>query len=265
MTNFSPSQVSHELEFELDANTVLPDLAHAARTVELARRAERQNLSRELHDTVVQPLTALAAALELLPPLPLSAEAFMAHAQMWKQLVYESLDSLRRSVAGLQTHPHMIQALPDALEMYLVPLFDSRGIHVTVDAENWPDHLPADSAFHLYLTVREAVVNADKHGHASQISIVMRGFSTHLSLVIVDNGTGFRSPSSTHPHASSAGAARSTGTGLGLVSMRERVHLLGGELSISSAPGEGARIEIAVPRSASDVNRSSTTVEALST
>ena len=79
MTNFSPSQVSpHELEFELDANTVLPDLAHAARTVELARRAERQNLSRELHDTVVQPLTALAAALELLPPLPLSAEAIMA-------------------------------------------------------------------------------------------------------------------------------------------------------------------------------------------
>src|SRR5438270_351326 len=116
MSNFSPSPVSpHELE--LDTNTVFPDLAHAARTVELARRAERQNLSRELHDTVVQPLTALAAALELLPPQPLSAEALMAHAQAWKQLVYESLDALRRTVAGLQTHPHTIQALPEALQM----------------------------------------------------------------------------------------------------------------------------------------------------
>lgn len=241
-------------ELKLGEDIVLQDLAHAARAVELARQAERQNLARELHDTVVQPLVALVTLLDLLPAQPVSADTLIAHAQAWKQLASESLESLRRTVAGLQTHPHTMQALPDAFRAYLVPLLDARGVPVTVEVQDWPDHLPAEWAFHLYLAVREAVVNADKHGHASQITILMRGESTHLSLVVVDNGIGFRRRTATHPRAGSSLSARSSGNGLGIASMRERVHLLGGELSISSVQGEGVRIEIIVPRPAAGVD-----------
>ncbi len=76
---------------------------------------------------------------------------------------------------------------------------------------------------------------AAKHSRATEIVVEVRGTSNSLSLFISDNGVGF------DPNASKARA------GLGMISMRERIHLIGGKFTITSKPGSGTRIEANIP------------------
>lgn len=222
----------------------LQDLAEAARSVEEARAQERQTLARELHDRVVQPMVALVSAMDALPQQALIADLLADWMLASKNLAREALTALRDVVAGLHTHPYEMQALPSALLKYLAPPFQSRGVRVTVDSHDWPDYLPPEWAFHLYLTVREAVVNAEKHGRASEINVLLRGEAERLDLVISDNGVGFQR---SRPRQKKADTALS-GNGLGIANMVDRTRLLGGSLTLDSSPGKGARVNITIPR-----------------
>lgn len=225
----------------------LHDLAQAARSVEEARNQERQTLARDLHDRVVQPLVALLTALDVLPQhvssqrLP-SVDPLPDWMLTPKELAREALGALRDVVAGLHTHPYATQGLPDALRAYLAPLFQDHGVHVIVESRDWPDHLPPEWTFHLYLAAREAVINADKHGHATEIRVLLQAEAERLHLVVSDNGGGFHQLDDADPNTDLSG------NGLGIANMRDRARLLGGELTIRSTPGDGIQVSITAPR-----------------
>ena len=93
----------------------------------------------------------------------------------------------------------------------------------------------SDVSLCLFRVMQESLHNVAKHSRATKIDVEVRGTSNSLSLSISDNGVGFS------PNTSKARA------GLGLISMRERIHLIGGKFTITSNPNSGTRIEAKIP------------------
>jgi signal transduction histidine kinase len=87
----------------------------------------------------------------------------------------------------------------------------------------------------LYRIAQEALGNVLKHSGARHARVELSGSETEVLLSVVDDGVGFE-----------PGSVDGKG-GLGLVSMRERLHLVGGVIAIDSRPGAGARIDVRVP------------------
>jgi len=85
----------------------------------------------------------------------------------------------------------------------------------------------------LFRILQEALTNVMRHAQAHTVEIMLEDDGTLLSLIIIDDGIGF---DPTLPSAS-----------FGLVGMRERVLMLGGDLQLDSAPGEGTHLKVAIP------------------
>lgn len=203
-----------------------------------AREAERLRIARELHDSVVQPLASLVMSLTYLERRSPRVDVVDAYVDVWKNLAQEALDSLRTNLVGLSTHPHAGLGLREAISRYVAPQLERQGLAVLFEDHGWPADLPVEWTSHLYLVVREALTNVAKHAHASEVVVVLRADSTYLSIDIADDGVGFRSGRRAN------GARRGVGTGLGIISMHDRVRLLGGRLRMVSALGQGVRLNV---------------------
>lgn len=209
---------------------------------EQAREAERRDLARELHDTVVQPIAALVTSFDSLQRQTLAPGLVEAYLGAWRELAQEALDSLRDALAGLRPHPHDTMDLPDALARFVAPHLRGRGLRLTLEATDWPDDLPIHWTTNLYLAIREALTNVEKHAHATEVTLLLKTGTKQLWVIVADNGTGFDvNKTATTP-------SRYRGSGFGLDGMRERVRQLGGVLTIASTPGHGAQIHMRIPR-----------------
>ena len=110
--------------------------------------------------------------------------------------------------------------------------------------ENAPAHLPKEAEISLFRVAQEALHNGLKHSGVRQFAVELSGTAEGVQLVVRDAGAGF-----------DVEKAFRDG-GLGLVSMQERMHLVRGQLSVESRPGEGTRIIASVPLHAKDVESS---------
>lgn len=212
----------------------------------LAQEAERLRIARELHDGVVQSLTALVTDLEyfrtrrLATTGELSSEV-IAKVEMWQELARDSLISMRQALGGLRGHTGETDldfGLESAIQKLLTELSNA-GYHVVYDCSEWPPLLPSEYTSDLYYVVREALTNICKHARASTIKVFMFSYEDHLHISIADDGVGMVT--------SPAIIVDDSGYHQGLIGLRERVALLGGQVSIESAPGKGTRIDVDVP------------------
>jgi signal transduction histidine kinase len=105
---------------------------------------------------------------------------------------------------------------------------------------SWPDgcRLPPETEANLYRLTQEALHNIAKHAAARHVSVLLERRADQAVLIIEDDGRGF-----VRDHVSIEPAHR----GLGLVSMRERATLVGGEFHIESAPDQGTSIYVRIP------------------
>jgi two-component system, NarL family, sensor histidine kinase UhpB len=203
----------------------------------------RRELARELHDTVIQPLTALLMSISQVECRLTSPACVEAPLAVWRGLAQEALESLRGSLAGLQTSALAANDLPGTLRDVLAPQLKTRGLRLNVKCHGWPTNLPLTWASNLYLVMREAVMNAEKHAHASAVTVEMQGDAEGLVISIADNGIGFPRPDLTGKRPDQPGS------GLGISCMRDRVAALGGRMDLVEAAGRGVRIEITLPHS----------------
>jgi PAS domain S-box-containing protein len=203
-----------------------------------AKEDEQRRLSRELHDDVTQQLAFLSVELgKLAMRIPDSAPRVRVLQDQTLQIATE----VRRQSHGL--HPSTIEelGLNIALEEFCRDFSASRGIPVTFDRlmdDSQLDQLDIANAICLYRVAQESLRNAVVHGRATEIHVGLSVSAGSFQLRIRDNGTGF------FPDKARAK------TGLGLVSMRERVRFAHGKLTISSAPGRGAEIAASIPLTA---------------
>ncbi|HZO74251.1 MAG TPA: histidine kinase [Ktedonobacteraceae bacterium] len=216
----------------------------AARFVQ---EAERRRLARELHDGVVQSLTALVADLELARMRRLTSGETgpepTTRLDLWQELARASLTSMRQVLAGLREHSDAAFDLEASIQGLLTEMLNA-GYAITYECDRWPATLPYEYATNLYAIIHESLTNIRKHAAATQINIFVFCNEARLNLSIEDNGVGMQLSSFSD---ASLSEQKQDGYHVGLIGLRERVALLGGQLMLESAPGKGTRIDVSIP------------------
>jgi signal transduction histidine kinase len=223
---------------------VVRDITDLKRTEEAARdlsgrlinaqEEERARLARELHDDITQRLARLAIDVgrcELgTSDVPLAQTA---------REVREGLVQLSEDVHALsyRLHPSILEdlGLAAALKAESERFTRRESVPVEVTLRDLPDPIPPDTALCLFRVAQEGLRNVARHAKARTVGLSLRSLDGGLQLAIQDDGAGF-DPARDRDRPS-----------LGLSSMRERVHLLGGELDMDSAPGQGTTLVAWVP------------------
>lgn len=211
--------------------------------------AERRRLARELHDSVVQSLTALVADLEYVRTRRLisgeTGPELTTRLETWQELARASLTSMRLVLADLRGRTDAEFDLEASIQGLLTEMLNA-GYAVTYECDRWPAILPYEYATNLYAIIHESLTNIRKHAAATHINIFVFCNEDRLHLSIEDNGVGMQLSSFSD---TSLSEQKQDGYRLGLVGLRERVALLGGQLTLESAPGKGTRIDVSIPSS----------------
>ena len=197
---------------------------------------ELRRLSRELHDDLTQKLAVLAidAGMLVKNVLPLHAET-AAELQELKSRLIEVSNEVHR--LSRQLHPMILEdlGLIQAVQVECDAFRKRTGIDLTFEARDVAASPPPDVALCLYRVLQEGLQNMAKHSRTSEAQVLLENLPDALHLLIQDFGIGFD-------------CHLPTGGGIGLSSMRERVRLVKGTLTIESQPGEGTEIKIVIPR-----------------
>jgi len=220
-----------------------------------AQEAERHRIARDLHDNVVQTLTALVADLEYFRTRQFARDGGEASQMVeekleaWQELARDSLTSMRQTLGDLRS-----SSIENGLEQAVSKLLDDfqdAGYTLTYECTDLPTMLPPEYTTHLYSIVREALINISKHAQASHVTVFLFTHEESLHLSIADNGVGMKA---THVIETDNGENNTRlqshpmrGYQQGLLGMQERAMLLGGQFSIESWSGKGTRIDVNVP------------------
>ena len=207
---------------------------YAVQAEELSANRERIRLAREIHDSLGHYLTVVNVQLEAAQALwsnnPARAKDSLAKAQT---LAQEGLHDIRRSVASLRSSPLDNKSLTEALRALLAA--DNQTVPAPEFQVNGESRdLASPVALSLYRATQEGLTNARKHARASRVSVLLdfRSPST-VAVTVSDDGRG-------------AAGVGSSG-GFGLLGLRERAQLLGGEVRVETAPGAGFKLTFEVP------------------
>lgn len=199
---------------------------------------ERNRMAREIHDTLAQGfagiLVQLEAAEDVLPPQNRSVRAHLNKAR-W--LARECLAEARQSVWALLPRALEDSDLPAALLRLTQELAGggSKLVEFSVHGTTWP--LAPEAESNLLRIGQEAITNALEHSQATKVSADLVFDADQVQLSVEDNGSGIV-PKKNSPRR-----------GFGLIGMRERAKRIGATLTVSSEPGVGTRISVALPRS----------------
>ena len=199
---------------------------------------ERRQLAHDLHDEVGQALTALKMNLQTMERV-----ADLSPVQPSLHDSFGILDTLLARVRdlSLDLRPSLLDhlGLVPAIRWYAIRQAERAGLQVHVEADSLPEDLAADRAVVCFRIVQEAVTNVLRHAKATQFDVVLRTTDSGFTLIVKDNGVGFRtSESMTEVEGRWS---------IGLVGMRERARALGGYLKLHSALGRGTEVFAHIP------------------
>jgi signal transduction histidine kinase len=221
------------------------------REARLAVAAERRRIAREMHDVVAHSISVMvvqaAGARRILERDPGRAEAAAAEIEKTGR---EALLEMRRLLGVLRGPDQVAQLAPsptfEGLEG-LVHRARTAGLPVELEVEGEPRQLPAGVDLAAYRVVQEALTNALQHAPGARTLVTVRWLDDALELQVSDRGPG-RVP----------GRERA-GPGQGLIGMRERVALYGGEMRTGPRRGGGFEVHVRLPLEATPAPASSTT------
>ncbi len=205
-------------------------LARLSRQLLAAQETERRHIARELHDEVGQLLTVVK--------LDLQTVLRQEQPQTLNASVREGMESIDRVISrvrdlSLDLRPSMLDdfGLVPALRWLVQRQAKHLGANIDLDLPVDPPRLPTEVETACFRIVQEALTNVLRHAKAKSIQVAMHLHAHNLEITIKDDGKGFdlialRSPE--YP-----------GTGFGMLGMRERAELAGGEFDMDAAPGQG--------------------------
>jgi PAS domain S-box-containing protein len=201
-----------------------------------AQEQERTRIARELHDDINQQLAFLSMSLdELRRNPPDSAAAIDRRLETVETQTSEISTSVQRLSHRLHSSKLEYLGLIAALRSFCREFSDQHHVEVTFVHDSLPDTLPPEISLCLFRVVQAALLNAWKHSGVTSFAVHLGPSRDGVHLRVHDDGVGFDVEKML------------AGNGLGLISMRERVRFVNGEISIRSQPGGGATIEVNVP------------------
>ena len=209
----------------------------AEESARLARLEERARIAREIHDTLVQGLTAIALQVEgALGQVERDPARARARLEQALATARASLEEARRSVLDLRTSPPAGQPLGESLAALGRAFTADTGVPVHLRAGPALPALSPEVEAELYGIAREALANVRKHAGARLVEITLEPADGGVRLAIHDDGRGF------DPRQ-----AWQAGSGYGLRGMKERARLLGGTLLLRSRLSGGTTVSVRVP------------------
>jgi len=201
-----------------------------------ARESERTRIARDLHDDIGQRVASLSIALSRIqrqiPDAANPARQSLSDLEQQSTQLSADLRHLSHELhPGALEHLGLLEALRERCDDFE----QESGITVQLDvADAWRDVSDA-LALCLYRVAQEALRNVATHAKAQNVTISLGQLNGHVRMHVADDGCGFDP------------TAKSRRLGLGLVSLNERVHVLGGTLDVTTARGAGTRVAVTLP------------------
>lgn len=206
---------------------------------------ERERISRDLHDGILQSLFAVGLTLETTKSMMSSwtrKKSGLPLNQAIAQL-NRVMHEIRNFIAGLGSDLLQGKDLQTALQHMLDSLTQNQALHVRLAVEDRAvQAVSVEQSLHLLLVIQEAVSNCIRHGRAQEATVSLKMLKQGIRLSVRDNGRGF------NPEAT-------TGTGHGLANMAVRARKIGGRFTVLSKVNEGTRIVLDLPKEPSGVLR----------
>jgi PAS domain S-box-containing protein len=207
----------------------------AVRRISSVQEEERRHISRELHDSVGQLLTALQLGLNRV-----AATEHGRHEEFKEVRALADTISLEMHALAVRLRPTALDdlGLAGAITSYVDFWSKRSGVPVDLDLSKFEGtRLEPDIELVLYRIIQEALTNVVKHAGATVVSVIVERRNTEVVVIIEDDGRGFDAES----------IAEHAANRLGFVGMNERAAQFGGKIEVESAPGEGTTVFVRIP------------------
>lgn len=205
-----------------------------------AQEEERSRIAREIHDDLSQQLALIGIELDQMRERMRSSAG--DHEAAWENLL-QKVRQVSIDLRGLshELHPSKLDhlGLVTAVRSLCGEIARLHNVEIECAVADVPESLPRPVALCLYRIVQEALHNVVKHSGARNARVDISGREGMITLAVSDSGLGF------DPYS------REGKAGLGLISMKKRMRMIGGTFSIQSVPSQGTKIEVRVPQTIS--------------
>jgi PAS domain S-box-containing protein len=200
-----------------------------------AQEQERAAVARELHDDVIQRVALAVLNLEgMITDLTTSAEV--------KSEITGVMEQLRELAVDIQALSYRLHSskleqlgLRGAAASFCKEVSAKHKVKIEFQSKDVPENLPTEVSLCLFRVMQEALQNSTKHSGSTHFQVSLTGGSDEMQLTVRDSGKGFDPREALHAK------------GIGLASMKERLKLVNGQLSIQTEPGRGTEIFARVP------------------
>lgn len=203
-----------------------------------AEEQERRRLATELHDNLGQMLAVGKMKMDLLPKKDLPTDT-AAGIEEIQQVMDDALVYTRELMSDLKPPPSLDKEdIRDSIE-WVAQKMEKHDLKVIVDDDEQPKKVANDIRTTLLQSVRELLFNVIKHAKVDKARVKMRCIDRQVKVTVADEGDGF------DPNAEQSESTRDGG--FGLFNIKERVDLIGGNVHIDSAPGDGTKVTLLAP------------------
>lgn len=237
-----------EIDGELCGLTVIVDItdrkladeavAGMSRKLLEAQEQERRRIARELHDDINQRLALLSVEIDRMKEVsPVTYGELRSRMDELGKRTSE-ISAVVQSLSH-ELHSSKLEyiGLVSAMKGFCREFSDKQKAEVDLDCEGIPPTVPQEISTCLFRVMQEGLQNALKHSGVRFFEVKLHGSPSEIQLTIRDSGVGFDPKSATETQ------------GLGLISMRERIKLVNGTISITSRPQSGTELSVRVPLS----------------
>jgi PAS domain S-box-containing protein len=208
-----------------------------AERLQWVREEDRKRVARDLHDQIGQILTAIKMDMTWMTRhLPGSEGAVLARLKESIQLINNGVKAVRTICSGLRPGVLDDLGLAAAIEWQASEFATRNGIQCQVTVPPVDLHLDGDRATATFRIFQECMTNVIRHAQAKSVRVALVQEEENILLVVEDDGIGF----------CESGLSNTLGS-LGLLGMKERAQFCGGDVQISSTPGNGTTVTVRVP------------------
>jgi signal transduction histidine kinase len=216
-----------------------------AERLQCVREEDRKRVARDLHDQIGQILTAIKMDMSWIGRhLPQSEGEVLARLGESIQLIDSGVKTVRTICSGLRPGVLDDLGLAAAIEWQARDFSSRNNVLCDVSVPPVDLHLDGDRATATFRIFQECLTNVIRHAEAKQVRVVLSQEDENIVLVVEDDGIGFREPDFSNTLGS-----------LGLLGMKERAQFCGGDVHISSSPGNGTTVTVRVPMDSPSTER----------
>src|SRR6185437_14966543 len=204
-----------------------------------AQEEERKKISRELHDVIAQTLTTINVRLAALKKeAALNTKGLERSIARTQQLVEHSVNIVHRFARELRPTVLDDLGLIPALHTYMKSFRAETGIRVSLSAFAELEQMSGDKRTVLYRVAQEALTNVARHAQASHAEVMIQKLNGTVCMKIIDDGRGFQEGRVLRAKEANR---------LGLLGMKERLEMIGGDFAVTSARGKGTTVCARIP------------------